>query len=112
MDLRQLVLDTAAETKGVGAIEEALRWGEPSYLTSETKSGTAVRIAPVRGTADQYGLYVNCQTTLVETYRQMYPDRFTFSGTRAILFHIEDDLPRDELAHCIALALCYHLDKR
>jgi len=29
--LRRLILDTAQVTNGVGAIEEALRWGQPSY---------------------------------------------------------------------------------
>lgn len=37
--LRDLILETADEIEGVGLIEEALRWGQPSYLTSETGSG-------------------------------------------------------------------------
>ncbi|MGI9414318.1 MAG: hypothetical protein ACR2PM_11650 [Hyphomicrobiales bacterium] len=32
--LRGLILDTAARTEGVGALEETLKWGQPSYLTS------------------------------------------------------------------------------
>lgn len=112
LDLRALVLDTAATTEGVGEIQEALRWGEPSYLTHAPKSGSTVRLSSVRGTDDQYGIYFNCQTTLVETFRQMYPDRFSFSGNRAITFYVDDPVPKDELRHCIALALCYHLDKR
>ncbi|GAB5536388.1 MAG: DUF1801 domain-containing protein [Rubricoccaceae bacterium] len=110
--LRQLVLDTAATTEGVGTIEETLKWGEPSYVTRAPKSGTTVRLASVRGTDDRVGLFVNCQTTLIGTFRQMYPDRFTFDGTRAITFHVDEPIPTDELRHCIALALCYHLDKR
>ena len=31
--LRQLLLDTAAETESVNRLEETLKWGEPSYLT-------------------------------------------------------------------------------
>jgi hypothetical protein len=31
--LRQLVLDTASETEGVGIVEETLKWGEPSYVS-------------------------------------------------------------------------------
>ena len=110
--LRQLILDTASATEGVGEIEEALRWGEPSYLTTETKSGSTIRISIVRGTENQYAVYFNCQTTLVATFRQMYPNLFAYSGNRAIMFHVNDTVPTNELGHCIALALCYHLDKK
>src|SRR3954465_10661154 len=44
MVLRALVLDVAAKTGGVGRLTETLKWGQPSYLTPETKSGTTVRI--------------------------------------------------------------------
>ena len=57
LELRQLILDTAAVTEGVGEIEEALRWNEPSYLTSASKSGTTIRLNRVRGTADRYAIY-------------------------------------------------------
>jgi hypothetical protein len=111
LELRRLILDTAADTEGVGEIEETLRWGEPSYLTKRPKSGTTIRINQVRDTTDQYALYVNCQTSLVDTYRQMYGDLFAFEGNRAIILDINDAVPRDALAHCIALALRYHVDK-
>lgn len=109
--LRQLILETARVTEGVGRIEETLRWGEPSYLTPETKSGSTVRLNRVRGTADRYAIFFNCNTTLVQTFRQMYPDLFAYSGNRAIEFQADDEVPVNELGHCIAMALRYHLDK-
>ena len=42
--LRRLIFDTASATKGVGALEETLKWGQPSYLTPQTKSGSTIRI--------------------------------------------------------------------
>jgi hypothetical protein len=42
--LRDLIFDTASHTKGVGEIEETLKWGQPSYLTIKPKSGTTIRI--------------------------------------------------------------------
>lgn len=110
--LRQLILETASETEGVGAIEEALRWGEPSYLTPATKSGSTIRLNTVRAMEDRYAIYFKCTTTLVETFRQIYPDLFAYSGNRAISFHVDDPVPTNELGHCIALALRYHLDKK
>ncbi len=108
--LRKLILDTARRTEGVGAIEEALKWGQASYLTSESKSGSTVRIDRVKA-ADQIAVYFHCQTNLVETFRELYPE-LKFSGNRAILLEADKKLPEAELRHCVALALTYHLGKR
>lgn len=64
--LRRLILDTARNTSGVGAIEETPKWGQPSYLTPETKSGSTIRIDAVKSGADRYAVYFHCQTNLVE----------------------------------------------
>ena len=109
--LRRLILDTARTTEGVGAIEEALKWGQASYLTSETKSGSTVRIDRVKASGNQYAVYFHCQTNLVETFRELYPE-LHYSGNRAILLDAEDRLPKAELRHCVALALTYRLRKR
>ena len=70
--LRRLILDTAKKTEGVGVLEEALKWGQPSYLTTATKSGSTIRIDRVKASADQYALYFHCQTDLVATFRELY----------------------------------------
>lgn len=44
-------------------------------------------------------------------YRQMYPDLFTFEGSRPLVFRVGGAIPHDALGHCIALALCYCLDR-
>jgi len=58
--LRWLIFDTAKTTKGVGALQETLKWGQPSYLTAETKSGSTIRIDQVKSTAHQYAVYHIC----------------------------------------------------
>jgi hypothetical protein len=108
LDLRRLILETAAATPGVGPLTEALRWGQPSYLTEQSKSGTTIRIDAVKGSADAYALYVNCKTTLLESYRHLYPDAFRFEGQRALVFSAQAKPPEAALRHCIALALTYH----
>jgi len=108
--LRALILDTARKTKGVGALEEAIKWGQPSYLTSESRSGSTVRIDRVKN-AGQVAVYFHCQTNLVETFRELYP-KLKYSGNRAILLDADGKLPETELRHCVALALTYHLGKR
>jgi Domain of unknown function (DU1801) len=110
--LRQLVLDTAAATPGVGELTETLKWGQPSYVTAQTKSGSTVRIDALKSPAVGYAMYFHCQTTLVDGFKEMFGGQFRYGGNRALLFNPNDKLPRAELAHCIAAALTYQLRKR
>ena len=109
--LRRLIFDTARTTKGVGRLQETLKWGQPSYLTPETKSGSTIRLDQVKSAAGQYAVYFHCQTGLVDRFRELYPI-LRFGGNRCILLDAKDELPRAELRHCVALALTYHLNKR
>lgn len=106
--LRQLIFDTAAKTPGVGKLEETLKWGEPSYLASRSKSGTTVRIDWKPSKPTQYAIYFSCKTTLVENFKNLYGDVFKFEGNRSIFFTEEDNLPVEKLSHCIEMALTYH----
>ena len=110
--LRKLIFDIAARTDGVGELEETLKWGQPSYLTSATKSGSTIRIDAIKGDDTRCAVYFICHTNLVETFRDLYGDRLCFEGNRGIVLDVKEPLPADELGHCIALALTYQLDKR
>jgi hypothetical protein len=110
--LRRLIFDTAKTTEGVGRLEETLKWGQPSYLTPETKSGSTIRIDRVKSTANRYAVYFHCQTDLVATFRELYLGELSFDGNRSIVLNAEDKIPEAALRHCLALALTYHLNKR
>lgn len=107
-EIRKLILSLAGQLEGVGLVLEALRWGQFSFLTLETGSGSTIRIDAVRGNPKNYAIYFNCNTTLVEDFKQLYPKHFKFEGNRAIIFDVAAPLPVDELRHCISLALTYH----
>ncbi len=111
MFLRQLIFDTAAQTDGVGELQETLKWGEPAYLTPQTKSGSTIRIDWKKSAATQYAMFFHCQTTLVETFRSLFPNDFKFEGNRSLVFDKDDEIPVDALRYCIAMALTYHLKK-
>src|SRR5271170_5609832 len=85
MALRELVFDTADKTAGIGRLTETLKWGQPSYLTQETGSGTTVRIDRLKA-GDGYAAYFHCQSGLVEQFRELYPETFRYQGKRAIVF--------------------------
>ena len=111
MALRELVFDTARRTGGVGPLTETLKWGQPSYLTEATGSGTTVRIDRLKG-GDGYAAYFHCQSGLIGQFRELYPDTFRYEGKRAIVFASGDRVPLKELRHCIALALTHHSRKK
>ena len=110
--LRRLIFDTARRTKGVGRLQETLKWGQPSYLTPETGSGSTIRIDRGRSSTDQYAVYFHCQTDLVETFRELYPTELSYGGNRSILLNVNDDIPQAALRHCVGLALTYHLRRK
>jgi len=87
---------------------KTLRWGEPSYLTSSTKSATTIRIGWKPRHPDYIAIYVHCQTSLVDEYRRRYGDTLQFEGNRAVLLMIGQPLPVAALQDCIRLALIYH----
>ncbi len=112
MFLRKLILETADVMEGVGEIEETLKWGEPSYLTPKTKSGSTIRINRKKDQDEQYAIYFKCTANLVPAFKERFPREFNFEGDRSIIFNIEDEIPIKKLKECIALALTYHRNKK
>lgn len=112
MTLRRLIFETARKTEGVGPLQETLKWGEPAYLTSKSKSGTTIRIHWKQKSPDTYGMFVNCQTSLIDDYRTLFPHELTFEGNRAIVLPVHEDAPLEALRLCIEAALTYHLRKK
>lgn len=110
--LRKMIFAVASRTDGVGKLQETLKWGEPAYVTAESGSGSTIRINRCKSTESRYAIYFHCQTTLVETFRTLFPDTFKFEGNRSIVFDKNDRVPANELVLCIAMALTYHKQKQ
>lgn len=107
LGVRSLIFQTALENESIGTLTETLKWGEPAYLTESTKSGSTLRIAWKKSMPDQYGLYFNCRTTLVDTFRTLFPE-LVYEGNRAIVLSADEEPPWDSLSICIAATLTYH----
>ena len=110
LNLRHLIFETAKCTDGVGALDEMLKWGQPSYLTSGC--GTTLRLGPVKYSATQYALYFHCQTSLAATFGDLYGETLNIEGNRSIVFDLGAGFSTKAVTNCIALALTYHLKKR
>ncbi|MEP5760732.1 MAG: DUF1801 domain-containing protein [Litoreibacter sp.] len=107
LTLRELIFDVAAAHPEVGPIEETLKWGQPSYLTPKTKSGSTIRLgAPKTG---GFGIYTHCQTTIMSDFQHLFPSDFSYEGNRAVHFAPDAIVDKDKLRLLIASALTYHL---
>jgi len=105
LSLRKLIYEVAAQDQNIGVLKECLKWGEPAYVA---KGGSAVRINWKASSPDNLFVYFNCKTTLVETFKEIYGDSFSYQGGRALVFNLHDEIPLAPLKHCIALSLNYH----
>jgi hypothetical protein len=107
LSIRELIFDVAARTDGVGELQETLKWGQPAYLTPQTKSGSTIRLGiPKQG---GFAIYTHCQTTIISEFQDIFPDEFSYEGNRAIHFQSGADLSLDRLQLLIKRALTYHL---
>jgi hypothetical protein len=106
MALRHLIFTVAVQTQGVGRIDETLRWGEPAYLTPETRSGSTIRIGTPK--AGGFALYCNCRTSLIADFRDLMGEAFRYEGTRAVLFRTPEEIDAEKLGLLISRALTWH----
>lgn len=104
--LRALIFEVADATEGVGSLTETLKWGQPSYLTEKTKSGSTVRLHTTKKPGETAVFFI-CHTGLVNRFRDIFPDALRYEGTRAIVFRETDEIDEDALAQCLAMALTF-----
>ena len=102
--LKELVINTAEEA-GIEQMELTLKWGEPSFVT---KNGSTLRIDWKEKTPEQYAMYFQCTTRLVNTFRIVFEQKFQVEGNRAIVFQLNQKIPVLELKECIKASLTYH----
>ena len=109
--VRTILYETADSLPDVGRITETLKWGEPAYLTERPKSGTTIRLAWSPKRPETAGVFVNCQTTLLDEWRELYGGALDLVGNREIRLPLGAPLPKDPIRHCLAMALTYHQRK-
>jgi len=72
---------------------------------------TEIRIGWKQSNPDQYAMYFNCNSKLIDTFKEINRDLFNYEGNRAIVFAVHDEIRVNEVKQCIALALTYHTRK-
>ena len=108
MRLRALIHEVASEHKPVLVLQETLKWSEPAYLC---KSGSTIRLGFPKSETDQYCMYFNCKSRLIDCIKEVYGDEFRYEGNRALVFTLNHTLNQAAVKQCIDLALTYHTRK-
>jgi len=108
LSIRDLILEEGENNPNIDKVIENLKWGQPSYATNP-KVGSPIRLGIEKKTPNRFGFYVHCATSLIEDYKHIFADDFTYSGNRAVLFKADDNLPEQKLRHIINITLTYHL---
>lgn len=103
--LKDLVIETAEETPGVNELTMTLKWGEPGFVA---KNGSTFRMDWKEKSPEQYAIYFQCTSRLIETFQLVFDRQLTFEGKRAIIFRLDEKLPTPILKDCIRTALTYH----
>ena len=104
LHLRELIFEVAKE-QGIHDLQETLKWGEPSYVC---KQGSTLRFDWKASRPDEYAMYFNCKTRLIEVIREFYGQELSIKGNRELTFKLDDELPENIVKHCIQLSLTYH----
>jgi hypothetical protein len=110
LTIRQWIFEIAENSDEIGKIEECLKWGEPSYASYAPKSGITLRLSQLKSNQAKYGLFVHCQTTLIEEFRVAYPE-LKYDKNRGIIFDNNQPITTDAVKQFIYLALTYYCRK-
>ena len=103
-----LIYETA-EADGLDKIDESLKWGEPSF---KVRNGSPVRFDWKPKFPNNFFIFFNCKTILIDTFREFYGSILNFEGNRAIVLDLGEPIPKEILQHCISMAINYHKIKK
>ncbi len=97
--VRDLILNEAGDVP----VEEALRWGQPAYLT---KKGTTIRLGVSK--AGLPSVFTHCQSSVMSDVQAVAGEGLIWDGNRGVSWRVEDDLPEAVLRILARRALRYH----
>ncbi|MBT0957496.1 DUF1801 domain-containing protein [Alphaproteobacteria bacterium KMM 3653] len=103
--LRALIAEVAAGLEDIGPLQEALRWGQPAYLTD---IGSTLRIGALQD--GSLALFAHCQSDVIARHAPLFPEAGVIEGNRAIRVGDVAGMA-DRLRPVIAYALRYHRAK-
>lgn len=106
--IRAIIFEISSSDDSIGPVEESLKWGQPSYATPLTKSGSPIRLGLTK--SGDPVIFAHCQTTIITDFAALNGQDFIIEGNRAVhIGPLETAVQIQALRHLIATALTYHL---
>lgn len=112
LDIRARLYHLAAKDDRIGPLQECLKWGQPSWLTHKSKSGTTIRLGYDDATPNRAWIYVHCGTSLISDYKDRFGDQLQYKGKRAVALPLQDMPEGHLLDAALSMALLYHVNKK
>lgn len=107
LKIRDLIFEVAASDPRIGPVSEYLKWGQPSYNTAESGSGTPIRLG--RPKSGGFAVFTHCQTTVIPEFRETFGEAFAYDANRAVVFDKGTEIDLGKLAVLVSRALTYRL---
>ncbi len=101
-----------AEQAKVGALDETLKWRQPSWRPIKPRTGSTLRMDWSSKSPDFLSVFVDCKTDLAARMQDIYPDLPVNDGQRHMAIALEAALPEQALAHLAEMTFTYHCVKR
>lgn len=101
-----------AQAADVGVLDEALKWGQPSWRPMTPRTGSTLRMGWSAEAADSMTFFVDCKTDIASRMADIYPDTFANDGRRQLALSLSDPVPQDPVQHLAEMTFCYHRAKR
>lgn len=106
------VFHKVADDADVGALDETLKWGQPSWRPTKPRTGSTLRMDWNPKFPDRLSLFVDCKTDLAARMKDMYPNLPENDGQRHLAIDLTAPLPDQAIAHLADLTFTYHRAKR
>ena len=95
---RDLIFDCAGDI----AVEECLKWGQPSYIAGK---GSTLRLGVNK--AGKPAIYAHCQSSIVSDFAAQFGSDFEIEGNRAVVLGAFTPKDQDKLRALIRHGLTY-----
>jgi len=109
-ECRALFHDIAHKAE-VGTLDEALKWGQPSWRPIKPRTGSTLRMDWNPTFPNRLSLFVDCKTDLAARMQDLYPDLPENDGQRHLAIALDKPLPQQAIAHLADMTFTYHRAK-
>jgi len=106
------IFHSTSEDRGLGPLDEALKWGQPAWRPRRPRTGSTLRLHWTDALPDHMAVYVDCKTDLASRMHDLYPDLAENDLRRRMSFRLDQPFPEQAISHLAEMTFTYHLAKR